>query len=431
MGFGQTTTDSTKSFTPNPAVSGAATSNLNYAQNLENTAFQPYGGNQVAQFGDLQQQSLTEAGGPQIGNTISGVMNAGPQSVSPNTISSAMNPYLNQYVNYALAPQIQGQNQQFDAQNQQLNSAATSSGAFGDARAGIQAANLTNQQDLARTGLIGSAYNAAFNTAIGAGAQDVANNLQGQTTNANLANTQQQFALQGANQLQGNIGFQNTLGQQQTAQTQAGLNAQYNQWLMGQQRPYQNIQAVDSAVSSGAQGMPATQTTSSPDNSGYGMLGSLGGTVLGGIFGGPMGASIGGSLGGSLFGGSSGGGGDTSVYGQGGSAYGATPSYQNGGVYPMYADGGEPPVGQASVVGERGPELFVPHEPGTIIPHEAVAAAAQPAGAGGAPGGFSHAFGGKPHVSRPRAMQKKAPMMMPPPPDANSNIGAGAFGAAA
>jgi lambda family phage tail tape measure protein len=34
-----------------------------------------------------------------------------------------------------------------------------------------------------------------------------------------------------------------------------------------------------------------------------------------------------------------------------------------------FADGGDPPVGQASLVGERGPELFIPKTSGTIIPN--------------------------------------------------------------
>ena len=37
-----------------------------------------------------------------------------------------------------------------------------------------------------------------------------------------------------------------------------------------------------------------------------------------------------------------------------------------------YADGGSPPVGQPSMVGERGPELFVPRSSGTIIPNHAL-----------------------------------------------------------
>jgi hypothetical protein len=36
----------------------------------------------------------------------------------------------------------------------------------------------------------------------------------------------------------------------------------------------------------------------------------------------------------------------------------------------QFADGGDPPVGKVSLVGERGPELFVPKQAGTIIPND-------------------------------------------------------------
>jgi len=37
-----------------------------------------------------------------------------------------------------------------------------------------------------------------------------------------------------------------------------------------------------------------------------------------------------------------------------------------------FADGGRPPIGRASLVGERGPELFVPDRAGTILPNNAM-----------------------------------------------------------
>jgi lambda family phage tail tape measure protein len=40
--------------------------------------------------------------------------------------------------------------------------------------------------------------------------------------------------------------------------------------------------------------------------------------------------------------------------------------------YAQFADGGEPPVGQPSIVGERGPELFVPSTAGRIIPNSQI-----------------------------------------------------------
>jgi len=38
----------------------------------------------------------------------------------------------------------------------------------------------------------------------------------------------------------------------------------------------------------------------------------------------------------------------------------------------LFAEGGRPPVGKASIVGERGPELFVPKVAGTIVPNNAI-----------------------------------------------------------
>ena len=43
--------------------------------------------------------------------------------------------------------------------------------------------------------------------------------------------------------------------------------------------------------------------------------------------------------------------------------------------FPQFADGGRPPVGRPSIVGERGPELFVPGASGTIIPNHAMGGA--------------------------------------------------------
>jgi lambda family phage tail tape measure protein len=49
----------------------------------------------------------------------------------------------------------------------------------------------------------------------------------------------------------------------------------------------------------------------------------------------------------------------------------ATTSY----IGPAFADGGNPPVGVPSLVGENGPELFVPNRSGTIIPNNQLSSA--------------------------------------------------------
>ena len=44
-----------------------------------------------------------------------------------------------------------------------------------------------------------------------------------------------------------------------------------------------------------------------------------------------------------------------------------------------FANGGQPPLGKVSLVGEQGPELFVPHsQKGTIIPNHALGGSAIP-----------------------------------------------------
>lgn len=61
----------------------------------------------------------------------------------------------------------------------------------------------------------------------------------------------------------------------------------------------------------------------------------------------------------------------------------ATATATSGLYGPAYAEGGRPSVGMPAWVGERGPELFVPDRPGTILSHEdSVAAAAEGEGGG-------------------------------------------------
>lgn len=80
-------------------------------------------------------------------------------------------------------------------------------------------------------------------------------------------------------------------------------------------------------------------------------------------------SAIGGSGGiGGFIGGLFGGGGGVTASG-GGFDIGAA-SGLAGGWMPGFADGGRPPLGRPSVVGERGPELFVPDSAGTIFNRE-------------------------------------------------------------
>lgn len=309
-------------------MSSAANQNLSFAQGLQNQGPTAYTNPMVANFSPQQSSSFDMADTigaspnlPTAGGYINNAATAGPGSVDASTIASKMDPYMNAYVAQSLAPQLEAQNQQFATQNRGAASNSTMAGAFGnDSQDALYRSNLTNQQDIGRMGLIGNAYNTAFNTAIGAGAQDVSNNLNAQTTNQNLREQALQRQMQGASGLEGlttaqegAAGFVNQMGQQQTAQQQAQLNAQYQEFLRQQQYPFQTTELLNQTIGAGSGAMPASTqtTTTAPDNSGFQVAGAI--------------------------------------------AKAAIPAAMS-----FMADGGELQPGQTAMVGERGPELAIP-----------------------------------------------------------------------
>ena len=62
------------------------------------------------------------------------------------------------------------------------------------------------------------------------------------------------------------------------------------------------------------------------------------------------------------------------LFGGGGGATYTSPNVLTSGIK-FFANGGRPPVGRPSIVGERGPELFVPRTAGTIVPNHAMGSA--------------------------------------------------------
>jgi hypothetical protein len=298
MCFGSTTTGTQNTQTnPNATLQQGAAQSVDQAENLMNTGYQAYTGQRVADLTPLQQQGFGDAStavnaqNPYVDQSqslIDNYANAAAPTVQSSTIASNMQPYMNQYVSQALAPQEQAEQQQFASQDQNLNAQATSSGAFGDSRAGVQAANLTNQQDIANQGLIGQAYTSAFNTAIGAGAQDVSNSMSAQAQTGQFNEQQLANQLGGANALQGLYGTQlsdlanqyglsATAGGAQQTQAQNELNVPYSNYLAAQQYPFLTQQNLNSTLSSAYNSLPeqSTTTTQQPNNAGYAMLGAM------------------------------------------------------------------------------------------------------------------------------------------------------------
>lgn len=238
---------------------------LGQGQALANMPYQTYQGPLTAGPSSLQQnlfqglgsinmpsnygQSFSSMGAPAAPNTAtpnetSLVSQAGAGNTSgfgqtPNVTGGANNSiasqYMNPYLQASLQPQLDALTYQSQQDQQKLLGNLTSQGAFGGSRQavaqGVGEGNLLAQQ----AGLIGSGYNTAYNNA-----QNQFNTEQGQ--DQNLANTLA------------------SIGGQQQALNQAGVTADYNEFLNQRNYPEQQVQFLQSLLS----GLPISTVSNIP-----------------------------------------------------------------------------------------------------------------------------------------------------------------------
>ena len=148
----------------------------------------------------------------------------GQNATNPSAVQAYMNPYLQATLN----PALQLQQQQFNQIQAQNQGQATAAGAFGGGRQAVtQGLNQQNQM-LAQNQLVGNAYNQAYNTANQNMQQAAALGMQG----AGLGIQGQQAAISGAN---------------------TGLQG-VGQALAGQQLGLSGVNAANQAYQTGIQG---------------------------------------------------------------------------------------------------------------------------------------------------------------------------------
>lgn len=300
MCFGNTTEKTTSTTnTPDPQVQAATTQNLGWLSGIQKGGMPAIPDNRVGDFGPLQNQGFesaaTTAANPDYLHHAQDLVNqysSNPAGhVLTSNIYSGTQPYMDQYNADALKPQLNDLENQRNAALHSSDRAATMAGAFGDPRAAIDRDLTNNRFDMNRQGLIGQGYNQAFDRAIGASAQDVANSNNAQTANAGLTETYLNRLLQGAN---ANTGLQkgqmdiagllNSLGLYQTQQNQAKAQVPFQDWMIQNMQWIPQIaQLMNQSITAGTKGLPSNSTavTSAPDNSGFGALGSILGSYAG------------------------------------------------------------------------------------------------------------------------------------------------------
>ena len=268
---------------------GYAKSTLEKGAALSDKPYQTYGGDRIAGFSPLQQQSQQAAANMQPNAATGAGINVAGQAAmqglnqdyngmmarSQNFGNRSAAQYMSPYMEQALAPQLREAQRSSDIMGQQNAAKAVGQGAFGGSRAALVEAerqrNLGTQMGDIRAKGLQDAYSQAqqqFNA-------DQARNLQAQQMNigqqqfgANLGLQGLNTALQGANAL-GQLGgqqfqqgmdinkLQNAYGGQQQALQQQGLSQAYEDFQNQQNYPYKQLGFMSDLI----RGLPLGQQT--------------------------------------------------------------------------------------------------------------------------------------------------------------------------
>ena len=261
-----------------PAIGGTSSSTLSdwagpyvttmlgQAQAVANQPYQTYQGPLTAGASDIQQNLFSGIGGltlPQnygasMSNTgaytppntnvptqVQSVSQAanGTQNTTPNLNNfgasgdqnSLINQYMNPYLQASLTPQLNMLRQQAQTNEQNDLGKLTSQGAYGGSRQAVLQGMDQNALLGQQANMIGQGYNTAYNNALG------------------QFNTEQQQGNQLANTM-------NTIGQTQQGINQAGVTADYNEFLNQRDYPMKQLQFEQSML----QGLPTSTVTNTP-----------------------------------------------------------------------------------------------------------------------------------------------------------------------
>jgi len=253
---------------------------------INQNPYQPYGGQRIAGFTDLQQQAQQGAANMQpsqqlgmgtgmaTGAGLGGMSIAG--QANPYGFQNQVGGYMNPYMNQILAPQLAEANRNYDIGATKQQSAATQAGAFGGSREAIMAAENERNRNTGLNQIYGQGLNTAFTNAQNQYNQNMQNQLTGYGLMGQSASTLGQL---GQNQYTQNMGInalQNQYGGQQQALKQQGLDTAYNDFLTQKNYPYQQLSYMANLVRGTPMGMnQASQVYQAPPSTAQN-LGALG-----------------------------------------------------------------------------------------------------------------------------------------------------------
>jgi hypothetical protein len=229
------TPTSTKTVGPNQALQPYSQDVLQKGQALLDAGTPAYTGQMTAGTSELQDKawqglsnltlpkSMTEAS-TRLGDLSEQAAN---YRFDPSKIQDYMNPYIKQ----ALDPQLEEMRRQSQINLQPYLSKITSQGGYGGGREAILRSEANRNLLQEQTRLTGQGYKDAYDNAMKSaqyasdlGLKGITTGIQGSQAQSNAGGQEAQYGLQ-------NLQALSSAGKTQQEQEQAGLNAQYNEYL--------------------------------------------------------------------------------------------------------------------------------------------------------------------------------------------------------
>lgn len=235
---------------------------------LSKEGYKPYGGERVAEFTPLQQQSFEAAGklGPaaQIGQGtqfagIAGLqgLGAGQQYAQQATSPGAMNAYMSPYTQLALEPQMREAARRSAMEGQAQQAMAAQRGAFGGSRTAIAEAERQRNLGQLQSDIYGKGMQTAFEQAQRAQQFGADLGLRGAGLGLQAAGQLGQLGQQQFGQEEASMRAKGAAGAQQQARQQQILSQDYQDFL--DEKNYEKQQL--SFLSDILRGVPLSQSS--------------------------------------------------------------------------------------------------------------------------------------------------------------------------
>lgn len=277
MCFGGSKQTTTSTMQLPPEFQAAYSRSLQMAQDATSRPYEAYQGQLVAGLNPTQLQGLSNINAAQ-GMALPAIQQGmgytqqAAQGITPELYNRFYSPYVQDVANATQRNLLESNAQQQSG----LKSSAIQAGAFGGDRAGIAAAEMARQQNLANGQTMSGIYNQGYNQAMGLAGQQVQNLGAMGNQLAGLGLNAQGSALQGAQ-------AQMQAGATQQATEQAQLQAAYDQFLQRLAYPYQQANFFSQIATGLGSTAGGTTTSTQPGPSAFSqILGGIG--AVGSIF---------------------------------------------------------------------------------------------------------------------------------------------------